>query len=336
MPRQTKLVFDFASALDHLKSETPLSASAVSALSNATKPNRAAFAQTWVRLPVERRQRVARLLVDLAEKNIELDYNVLFRYLLNDDAAEVRALGIEGLWEDEDAALVKPLIGFLRSDPDARVRAAAADSLGRFMLLAEYGRLPQSPHADLIFEALLASVRGAAEDLDVRRRAVEALAYSSRDPARDVIAAAYVDDDAAMRVSAVVAMGHSADTYWRKTAAAELDSPDPQMRFEAARAVGELEYRAAVPRLIDLLDDPDREVQMIAVSALGQIGGRLAKDALTQLAGSDDQVLRDLADEALQELQFSSDPNFLLFDLELDAEADELDELDELEEESDE
>ncbi len=339
MPRQNKLIFDFASALDHLKSETPLSASAVSVLSNATKPNLASFAQTWVRLPVERRQRVAQMLVDLAEKNIELDYNVLFRYLLNDDDAAVRALGIEGLWEDEDAARVKPLIGFLRSDPDARVRAAAADSLGRFMLLAEYGRLPQSPHADLIFEALCATVRGTAEDLGVRRRAVEALAYSSRDPVRDMIAAAYADDDAEMRVSAVAAMGRSGDTYWRKTAASELDSPDPRMRFEAARAVGQLEYRAAVPHLIELLDDPDREVQMVAVSALGQIGGRSAKDALTQLTESDDEVLRDLADEALQELQISSDPNFLLFDLDLDAEADELDELDErdeLGEESDE
>jgi HEAT repeat protein len=111
------------------------------------------------------------------------------------------------------------------------------------------------------------------------------------------------------------------------------------MRFEAARAVGELEYGAAVPHLIELLDDPDREVQMVAVSALGQIGGRSAKDALTQLTESDDEVLRDLADEALQELQISSDPNLLLFDLDLDAEADELDaldELDELEEESDE
>ncbi len=327
MPRQNKLVFDFNSALEHLESDSKLSASAVSALSNATRQNLAAFAQTWIRLPVERRQQVAQMLVDLAEKNIALDYNLLFRYLLNDDDAQVRALGIDGLWEDEDVALIKPLIGFLRSDPKARVRAAAADSLGRFMLLAEYGRLPQASYADLIYEALLATIRGGAEDLDVRRRAVESLAYSSREPVRDVIAAAYADDAAEMRVSAVAAMGHSADAYWRRTAAAELDSPDPRMRYEAARAIGELEYRAAVPRLIELLDDPDREVQMVAITALGQIGGRAAKDALTQAAASEDEVLCDLADEALQELQFSSDPNFLLFDLDVDDESDLLDEL---------
>ena len=232
----------------------------------------------------------------------------------------MRAFAIEGLWEDEDPALVKPLVGFLRSDPDATVRAAAADSLGRFMLLAEYGRVPQSPHADLIYDALLATIHGTAEAIGVRRRAVEALAYSSRERVRDVIAAAYADDDADMRASAVAAMGRSADAYWRKTVANELDSHDPRMRFEAARAIGELEYRAAVPRLIELLDDPDREVQMATITALGQIGNRAAMDALTRTAASDDEVLRELANDALQEVRFTGDTNLLLFDWEADEE----------------
>jgi len=318
MPRQTKFFYDFASALEHLQSESRLATSALNALSGANKQDLAAFAQTWVALPVERRRQVAQLLVDLAEKNVELDFNILYRYLLNDDDAQVRASAIEGLWEDEDPALVKPFVGFLRSDPDAHVRAAAADSLGRFMLLAEYGRLPQSPYGDLIYEALLATIHGAAEDLAVRCRAVEALAYSSRDAVRDVIAVAYAADDAQMRASAVAAMGHSVDKYWGKTATRELDSPDPRMRFEAARAIGELEYRAAVPRLVDLLDDPDREVQMATITALGQIGDKAARQALTRVAASDDEVLRELADEALQELQFAGDPNLLLFDVDLD------------------
>lgn len=318
MTRQNKFFFNFDSALRHLENEDKPALSALGALTGANKENLAAFAQTWVRLPVQRRQRVAQMLVDLAEKNIELDYTVLFRYLLNDDDPEVRALGIEGLWEDEDPALVKPFVGFLRSDPDARVRSAAADALGRFILLAEYGRLPQSPHAELIHEALLATIHGSAEDLAVRCRAVEAIGYSSKEHVREVIDAAYADDAAEMRASAVAAMGRSADAYWRKAAANELDSPDPRMRFEAARACGELEYRAAVPRLIEMLEDPDREVQMVAITALGQIGGGQARDALTRAAASDDEVLSELADEALQELRFSSDPNLLLFDLDLD------------------
>ena len=320
MPRKSKFFYDFDSALKHLSGESRLASSALNALSSATRQHLAAFARAWVILPVERRRSVSKMMVELAEANVELDFNLLYRYLLDDEDAQVRASAIEGLWEDKDAALVKLFVGFLRSDPDARVRAAAADSLGRFMLLAEYGRLPQSPHADLIYEALLATIRGAAEELNVRCRAVEALAYSSRDQVRDVIAAAYADDDAQMRASAVAAMGRSADPYWRKIAVDELESLDPRMRFEAVRALGELEYRAAVPQLIDLLEDPDREVQMAVITALGQIGGNAAKQALANAAESDDEVLHELADEALQELRFSGDPNLLLFDLDVDEE----------------
>ena len=329
MPPKSKFFYDFNSALKHLAGETRLASSALNALSSATRRNLAAFAPAWVVLPAERRRSVVKMMVELAEANVELDYNLLFRYLLDDEDPQVRASAIEGLCEDEDAALVKPFVGFLRSDPDARVRAAAADSLGRFMLLAEYGRLPESPHANLIYEALLATIQSAVEELNVRRRAVEALAYSSRDQVRDVIAAAYADVDAQMRASAVAAMGRSADPYWRKIAAEELDSLDPRIRFEAVRAMGELENRGAVPRVIELLDDPDREVQMAAITALGQIGGSAAKEALANAAESDDEVLHELADEALQELRFSGDPNLLLFDLDVDEElADDEDDID--------
>ena len=222
--------------------------------------------------------------------------------------------GIEGLWEDEDAALVKPFAAFLRDDPDAGVRAAAADALGRLLLLAEYGRLANG-QAETIGEALLAATRNLGEDLAVRCRAVEALGYWSDDVVREVITAAYDDAAPEMRASAVAAMGRSADKYWRETAANELQSPDARMRFEAARATGELENRDATPALIELLDDPDREVQSAAITALGQVGGKLAKRALTEAAASDDEMLSTLADEALQELEFGDNAEFLLFDM---------------------
>ncbi len=132
---------------------------------------------------------------------------------------------------------------------------------------------------------------------------------------RDIIAAAYEDDDAQMRASAVSAMGRSADAYWRSTAAGELQSADPRMRFEAARTAGELENRTAVPRLIELIQDDDREVQSAAITALGQIGGKPARDALRRAAESPDEVIRTLADEALQELAFASSSEMLLLDL---------------------
>ena len=332
MPPKEELFLDFRNALRHLQNERgELSHHTMGALSNANRVELAAFAQTWVGLKPGRRQQIARMLVELAEENIEMDFNPLFRYLLDDEAAAVRASAIDGLWEDEDPGLVRLFVGFLRSDPDLHVRAAAADALGRFMLLAEYNRIPQTPHGKLMFEALLATFQSGLEDISVRARAVEALAYSSRAQVRQVIAAAYEEEDSGMRASAVAAMGHSADKYWGKTVAAELESPDARIRFEAARAAGELEYRAAVPRLIELLEDEDREVQSASITSLGQIGGKQAQAALRQAQESDDEVLSDLADEALQELQFASDPNFLLFDI--DPEEVEMGEEDDLDEE---
>lgn len=318
MARKSQLFLDFDAALAHLEDETAaLSSAALGALSNASPREVIAFAQVWQRLPVERRRRVAEKLVALAEENIELNFDALFRHLFADEDAAVRAASIEGLWENEDAALIAPFIAFLRNDSDARVRAAAADALGRFILLAEYGRLPFVTYATRIGDALWETIHDTAEVLRVRCRAVEALAHSSDARVRDVIRAAYADDALEMRASALAAMGHSADTYWRAIAESELASPEPRLRFEAARAVGELEDRAAVPRLIELLDDPDRQVQSVAITALGQIGGKRAQTALLRLAESEDELLRDLAEDALQELEFASTAEFPLLDVDL-------------------
>lgn len=312
-----KIVWNFEQALTHLQEDESLGTEVLWALSGASRAQASEFARVWDTLPVERRRRASQQMVELAEQNFEVDFNALFRHLLSDPDAQVRVNGIEGLWEDEDAALVKPFLALLRQDPDASVRAAAADAVGRFLLLAEYGRLT-STSADTLGEILLAIIRNLDEDLTVRCRALEALAYWSDDVVRRVIAAAYDADEPQMRASAIAAMGRSADHYWRDIVAQELQSPDPRMRFEAARATGELENRAATTALIRLLDDPDREVQGAAITALGQVGGKLAKRALQRAADSDDEFLSALASDALQELEFNEDSEFLLLDIPLD------------------
>ncbi len=315
MPNKQKIL-DFDAGLEHLSDvQANPSPTVLGALTGAKRNNLAAFAHIWTTLPVARRRRVSQMLVEMAEGNLQFDFNLLFRYMLDDEDAQVRAHAIDGLWEDEDNALVKPLIGFMRSDPDPSVRATAADALGRFVLLAEYERLTQPALAGLMHEALLATIQSGTEESAVRARAVEALAYWSDDRMRAIIAAAYEDADAEIHASAVSAMGRSADSYWRATAVGELESPIARMRFEAARAVGELQDRSAVPRLIELLEDGDREVQSAAITALGQIGGRSARQALRQATDSDDEVVSELADTALQELEFTSGSDNLLFDL---------------------
>ncbi len=324
---------DFRSALKYLAGEkVSLAPSLLFAFSDVTRGELQEFAEVWQTLPTDRRTRISQAMMELAEERIEADFTRIFRYLLDDEDAPVRVNAINGLWEDEDPALIRQFIGALRSDPDAQVRAAAAEGLGRFLLLSETKRIPASD-GDEIQTALLAVIRNGGEDRLVRRRAMEAIAYVGDETVRNIVAAAYADDDAKMRASAIFAMGRSADPYWKRTVAQELYSPDPQIRFEAARAVGELEFKAAVPRLIELADDPDREVSSAAITSLGLIGGKLARQALTTIIDGEDEVAREIAQDALDELEFASGSNMLLVDIGLESEeeallAEELEDLD--------
>jgi HEAT repeat protein len=247
------------------------------------------------------------LLTESAEANFELDFNALFRVTMEDEDEQVRTLSLEGLWEDEGITLIGPLVRTLRHDAATSARAAAASSLGRFVLLAELEELNER-YAKLIRGALLESIHNDDEHSEVRRRAVESIAYLGDDCVRDIIAAAYEVPDEAMRMSAVFAMGRSGDTVWSSIVQDELSSANPAMRYEAARACGELEVKKAVSALIQLISDPDREVQFAAIAALGQIGGQRARRVLELCCRSEDDVVRLVAEDALAELELGEQP----------------------------
>lgn len=315
---------DFNSALKYLTSdEVSLSPSLLFAFSDLTRPELQAFAKTWQTLSHEKRARITRAMTELAEERIEADFTRIFRYLLDDEDPEVRVQAISGLWEEEDPSLIRYLIGALRSDPDAHVRAAAAEGLGRFVLLGETQQISAADN-DEILTALLAVIRNIGEDQLVVRRAIESYAYVGDETVRSIITLAYADDDPKMRATAVFAMGRSADPFWKRTAAQELFSPDPHLRFEAARAVGELEFKAAVPRLIELAQDQDREVSTAAITSLGQIGGKEARRALIAIIEGEDEVSREIAQDALDELEFTSGSSMLLVDVGLESEEEEI------------
>jgi len=210
-----------------------------------------------------------------------------------------------------------------QNDPAVPVRAAAASALGRFVLLGELDRLP-AQRQRAIEEVLLTLIRSHGEDIEVQRRAVEALACSSREEVLTIIESAYQHQDRRMRVAAVFAMGRNLDTQWEPLVLDELHSHDPELRFEAARACGELELVAAVPRLAELLDDPDREVQEASIWALGQIGSQKARqilEACYEIIVRDDEAFREALEEALSEAALVSGAvRFPFYEYEIDAE----------------
>jgi HEAT repeat protein len=303
-----RLTMEYEKALVHISNaDERLNTRYLYALSGMTREQFERFHQMWPTIERDRRRQVISSLVELVEHNFEVNFDPIFLLLMGDEDGEVRAAAIDGLWENEDQALIGPLVHLLRADEAANVRAAAAMALGRFVLLGELEKIDRAP-AMLAEEALLKTIRHAKEDLEVRRRAVESISYSGQAGVREIIEAAYYDDDEKMQASALFAMGRSADLYWRELLLQELDSPNPELRFEAARACGELEISLAVPHLSQrVFDDVDREVQEAAVWALGRIGSREARETLEACYESDDEVLSQAAADALDEMDLFSE-----------------------------
>jgi hypothetical protein len=270
------------------------------ALSDLTGDRLLMFRTVWETLPTERRRRLARALVELAEVSFQVSFDAIFRHCLQDPDDEVRATAIEGLWEDEQVGLVGPLITALRSDPSPRVRAAAATSLGRFVLAGELEEIEEAIQARIVQE-LMTAIYLAEESIDVRRRAIESAAYACTPEALDALEIAYYDEDNRMRESAIVGMGRSCDLRWREIILEELTNPAVSMRYEAALAAGEMMLRAAVPQLGQLLEDADTLVRDAAIWALGQIGGTRAKQLLLELHETADEDTQVVVEEALAE-----------------------------------
>jgi HEAT repeat protein len=286
-------------------SDTPTSRS-LTFLSDLSSDNRAILREMWPSFHVGRRRYIISDLVTMAEDNIELDFRHVFLFGLEDWDEQVRFSAIEGLYEDESKLLMGRLLTIVRSDPDARVREAAAKALGRFTYLAQCDKL--GTQSDRLRSVLIESARDTQEKPDVRRRAVEALGYLDGDTDVQGLIREMYERGGVQAESAVFAMGRSMDQHWTDIVLDELGSEQPAMRYEAARASGEMVLEDAIPRLALMIDDADSEVRLAAVWALGQIGGRVAAQSLAIALKSDDPAMREAAKEALQELAFSADP----------------------------
>lgn len=306
---------DLESTLQRLADESrPVRKTSLMPLSDLSRGQIGQFRTAWADFSPARRLELISAMVEQAEADVQLCFHAILRECLADPDPRVRALAIEGLWEDERPSLVDPLVQLLATDPEPAVRAAAAIALSRFVLMGVLGEIAVGP-ADRAEAALRAAWGAPGETTEVRRRALEGLAVTEADDLPTLIELAYHDPDELMRQSALYAMGRSGDPRWGQVVLAELDSQDAAMRFEAANAAGELELPSTVKPLIRLLDDPDSNVREAAALALGQIGGREAQRALEGcLRRASDKRLVQAADEALQELAFrSGSPTTALF-----------------------
>ncbi|MFP3895567.1 MAG: HEAT repeat domain-containing protein [Anaerolineales bacterium] len=310
------MVEDFDTVLDKLEDDTEsLSRRFLKRFSVLTRAEERSLEERFDTLDRQRQREVLKRMVTYAAEDFRLDYTAFFYSCLDSEDPVVRRRAIEGLWEEERTDLAEHLLEFLVSDPAARVRAAAAKALGRFLFMAECDKISQRV-GDAIQEALRGAIHED-KDSEVVRRAIESLAYVNEEEVYRIIEGAYEHGDQRMRESALFAMGRSADARWANVVIGELGSRSPAIRYEAARACGEIQLERAVDPLIELLQDRDREVQTMAVWALGQIGGQRAEEALQYCVEEGDEVLRDAASEALEEMLFLAE-SLDLFEVPLD------------------
>jgi HEAT repeat protein len=261
------------------------------------------FRAAWQNVELEARRELVRRLLELAEDDFAMDFSAIFRLATEDEDAFVRAIAITGLEEVDDPRLTRKFSHLLHHDPSSLVRTAAAQGLARFVLLGELQKINGSPFQTAL-TALIEAYHDTDEDVQVRRCAVEAMAYTGTRDVPEIIREAYEHSDEAMRISAVLAMGRSADARWADTVISELHNPTPEMRFEAIRACGELQLREATQDLIELTDDVNLGIKTMALWSLGQIGGRKARRTLERHADAENDVIQETAQAALNELEF--------------------------------
>ncbi len=294
---------DLAALLRTFAAREHLSMRDLRSLSGLDPRDRATVWPEWERIPVERRIEIAHAMVELAEDNIDLDFTVMFQWLLDDADAAVRTSAIEGLWECDGLPILRRMLTLL-NDPADQVRAASALALGRFAYMAEIEEI-DAAYGQQVHDALLALIRDPSQPTEVRRRAIESAGYfAASDEVQQQIELAYASSDQLMRESALTAMGRSMLPRWLPIVSRELESPSPALRYEAARAAGEMAdlARSLVARIVRLCSDADTEVALAAIWALGQIGGETARRTLQRISGSNDEARSQAAAEALDEL----------------------------------
>jgi HEAT repeat protein len=264
------------------------------------------LADNWPKISPRRR---FALLEDLEEIHLADDllcFEEVGRIALKDSEPDVRRRAVQILREYELVDMMPTFIHMSEHDLDADVRAASAAALATYIYLGEVEDI--SPKKLLQVEECLLRLTSGSDTTLVRRRALEALGFSSRKEVPGLIDKAYASPDLDWLVTALFAMGRSANSRWNQKVLKMLDHQHPPVRAEAASAAGELEINAAVPKLLELLEDSDIDVRMASIWALSQLGGEGVRRRLEEmLETTDDDDEANQIDNALENLDFTEE-----------------------------
>jgi len=276
--------------------------------SDIQKDTLSAIEEIWDKVNPVRKKLILEDLESLQEKDTLLCFDEFAKFALTDDDPTIRSLAIHLLWESEDVHLVPHLLALLDNDPITIVRAAAAEGLGKYILLAETEKVPAAKLSEIVNRLVHNYLQNKEESIQLR--SIESLGFSSQDEVIPLIENAFNHSEIKWIDSALLAMGRSANRRWEPQITEMLDHPNIQVRSRAAWAAGELEMTSVRDTLINfaLDENEDEEVRLAAIWSLSQIGGEEARDALEELADSceEDEML-DILEDALDNLAFTDD-----------------------------
>jgi HEAT repeat protein len=279
-------------------------------LSQMTPADVKNYAQVWKTIELKRRLETITRLIELATDSVELNFYNIFKSCLADSDADVRSEAINGLWENEDPSLIPSFIDLLNTDPSEKVQASAAMALGRFALMAELGSITPK-YGNLVGHVLLTVTSDKSKAIDVRRRALEAVATLTTQQVKTAIKNAYESRDERLAISAVYAMGRNCDSNWLPILMKELNSSDAEMRYEAVCACGESGNEDIVQYLLPIANDADIDVCLASIQALGKIGGNEANQYLQKNANDPNEAVREAIEQALNEISIQDDMTIL-------------------------
>ena len=264
------------------------------------------LANCWSKVPLQRRQTFLQDLVSLAENDPVLMYEAVARIALDDEDTDVCISAIDLLFDSEDRHLIPIYLRLLADQTRSEaLRAAVANALGPYVYMGEVEKI----RAEVLHEIEETLLRAYNEDVSelVRRRALEALGYSSREEIPAMLRKAAAMRDDLWLESAMFAMGRSADEQWEARVLENLEHENLAVRIQAVHAAGELALKKArrnLLRAIDLVDDDELRHEIIW--ALAQIGGEGVERKLDALlAAAEDDEESAFLEEAMEMLNFT-------------------------------
>lgn len=305
---ETTEPIDFKLVLDSLQDmSTPFPARYLRSFSDLSRKHLKDLMGIWQALPEMRKVNLLEDLETVMESDTLVNFDTIARELLSDPHPSVRIYALRLLWESEDPGLIPKLLDLADRDADIDARATAASLLGKYVLLGELDAL-RPEMKDKVVDHLL-SIMQSGDHVQVKRRALESLGYSSHPSVPGMIQNAYLSEDNAWVTSALCAMGRSADEAWAAQVDGMLLSDIPEVQFEAVRAAGELELSSSRGKMLSLLDADvdDQELKLALIWSLSQIGGDEVKEKLDELLESAvDEDEADWIEKALENLELST------------------------------